>query len=215
MEAVKKFHKERIAFAIVEGKVMYLNNSELSHIGWLVGGGLVTAEKFVGLTRGYCRDGVLTFYSGNFQGGTLVERDALNYIDSIQRDLGLDKVDFIYCGLREGKVGDIWQPLKELMIAKSCSNVEWDLAGVLERIELVEDYLDAVWDNDILLNIRLIRDKYKPRKIKPETLEDLKVFKGRLTNTWCEDNPVYLEKINNTIDRIERVLELMDIIVGE
>ena len=210
MGEVKVFNKEQVAFAIVNGKVMYSCSSELSHIGWLVGGGIVTAEEFVNITRGYYRDGALTFYSGNFQGGTLVERDALDYLDIIKSDLKLERVNSIYCGLVDDNT--TWQPIKQISIPVCCSSIEWGLCGVLERLELVEDYLDAVWNNDILLNLRLVRDKHKPIHVKQNTLEELELFKGRLNNTWCEDNPIYLEKINSCIERLERVYEILEIV---
>lgn len=213
MEEVNKFHEQRIAFAIVNGRVQYLKNSKLSHIGWLVGGGIVTAEEFVHLTRGYYKDGVLAFYSGNFEGNALVERDIFNYLDTIKDELDIEDLKSIYCGVLAGERGKLWQPIKEIRIAKSCGNETWNNMGALERVECTEKYLDAVWNNDILLNFRLLRDGHKSKVIRLQTLEDLKVFKGRLVNTWHEDEPVYLEKINNCIDRIEYVLEILEIFV--
>ncbi|GAA0101488.1 hypothetical protein UT300012_22030 [Paraclostridium bifermentans] len=215
MQEAKEFHRQRIAFAIVNGEVLYLENSELSHIGWLVGSGLVTAEEFIHVTRGYYKDGIIAFYSGNFKGGTTVERDALEHVESIIDYLDINEVKSIYCGVQEGEIGTVWEPIKTLEIGKDCDIEIWESLTVNGKVEIVNNYLDTVWNNDVLLNLRLLRDNLETRIVRQETLDILNGFKDRLLSTWNEDDSLYVEKINSTVDRIYRVQEILEIFIGE
>lgn len=105
------FHKSRIAFAIINDKLIYLKNSELSHIDWLVPT-IVKPEEFKYIIRGYVKDNNIIFYIGDFCTNKEVELKSLQYAPLIKEDLSINNSIELYCGVVKGKIGEVWRPYK-------------------------------------------------------------------------------------------------------
>lgn len=108
---IKNFHKSRVAFLIYNNKIMFLENSELSHFEWAKSIGISKME-FNELTRGYCYKANIIFYKGDFSYDKKVENDALKYCLDVLKHCNLKHAK-IYVGVRVG-VGKIWPPDKFL-----------------------------------------------------------------------------------------------------
>lgn len=112
----KNFHKQRIAFVILDGKVYYLPNNEKSHEEWLVESQIVSRDKFNQVTRGFVKDGNIYFYKGDFETSLEVEDDAIAYTPTISDVLGILVPSVVYCGMNKGKIGEVWKPINEIRI---------------------------------------------------------------------------------------------------
>lgn len=113
---IKNFHKSRVAFLIYNNKIMFLENSEMSHFEWAKSIG-ISKEDFNSLTRGYCYKANIIFYKGDFSYDKKVENDALKYCLDVLKHCNLKHAK-IYVGVRVG-VGKIWPPdkfIKEITI---------------------------------------------------------------------------------------------------
>lgn len=115
---IKQFHKSRVAFLIYNNKIMFLENSELSHFEWAKSIG-ISKEDFNDLTRGYCYKVNIIFYKGDFSYDKKVENDALKYCLDVLKHCNLKHAK-IYVGVRVG-VGKIWPPDKFLREI----NIKW------------------------------------------------------------------------------------------
>ena len=115
---IKNFHKSRVAFLIYNNKIMFLENSELSHFEWAKSIGISKME-FNELTRGYCYKANIIFYKGDFSYDKKVENDALKYCLDVLKHCNLKHAK-IYVGVRVG-VGKIWPPDKFLREI----NIKW------------------------------------------------------------------------------------------
>ncbi len=115
---IKNFHKSRVAFLIYNNKIMFLENSELSHFEWAKTIG-ISKEDFNELTRGYCYKANIIFYKGDFSYDKKVENDALKYCLDVLKHCNLKHAK-IYVGVRVG-VGKIWPPDKFLREI----NIKW------------------------------------------------------------------------------------------
>ena len=115
---IKNFHKSRVAFLIYNSKIMFLENSEMSHFEWAKTIG-ISKEDFNELTRGYCYKANIIFYKGDFSYDKKVENDALKYCLDILKHCNLKHAK-IYVGVRVG-VGKIWPPDKFLREI----NIKW------------------------------------------------------------------------------------------
>lgn len=103
------FHKKRIAFLIIKNEIKYLIDSPLSHKDWAIELG-IDKETFENLTRGYYLDNNICFYKGNFSYDNQVIIDAKKYSPIIKKEFNINKPCKIYCGVKVGKVGDVWPP---------------------------------------------------------------------------------------------------------
>lgn len=117
-KVIKDFHKSRVAFLIYNNKIMFLENSELSHFEWAKSIGISKME-FNDLTRGYCYKANIIFYKGDFSYDKKVENDALKYCLDVLKHCNLKHAK-IYVGVRVG-VGKIWPPDKFLREI----NIKW------------------------------------------------------------------------------------------
>lgn len=116
MKEEKLFHLNRVAFAIVNGEVLLLKNSELSHEEWLVNSGIVSKQEFESLTRGLVKNNNIYFYSGDFETSKTVEADATMYAEKICNMLNMDKPATVFCGMNKGKIGELWTPKKSIKL---------------------------------------------------------------------------------------------------
>ncbi|MBO5477217.1 MAG: hypothetical protein J6A15_05630 [Clostridia bacterium] len=107
-----EFHKSRVAFMIINSKIYFLENSDMSHKEWYLSLGY-DIEKFEDIVRGYYREGEIVFYKGDFIYDEHVIKLAKQYSQKIKKHVK----DFnakVYVGVIKGKVGQIWQPDLEI-----------------------------------------------------------------------------------------------------
>ena len=103
---VRDFHKQRIAFVIINNEIHFIKNSEMSH--WEYCKNLsISKEIFNTLTRGYYYNGKIVFYNNNFTYDNNVIEEGLNYIVKIKEECNIDKAE-IYFGLIIDKTQIIW-----------------------------------------------------------------------------------------------------------
>lgn len=114
MDGEQKFHISRVAFMIIEDKIIYLNNSKLSHIEWYNSLNY-DLDKFDAIVRGYYRDGKIVFYKGDFEYDEEVIENAKRYGNEI-REYVENKNAEVYVGVIKGKVGEIWPPKMKIEI---------------------------------------------------------------------------------------------------
>ncbi|MBQ2863965.1 MAG: hypothetical protein IJE91_00695 [Clostridia bacterium] len=107
---ILNFHKNRIAFIkLSNNKIVYLKNSEKSHLEWATELG-VSELEFEGLVRGYYYNNKMVFYRGNFETDAVLENQAKILAKQIKLELGLTEPAEVWCGHIVGKVGSLWQP---------------------------------------------------------------------------------------------------------
>ena len=103
---VRDFHKQRIAFVIINNEIHFIKNSGMSH--WEYCKSLnISKENFNTLTRGYYFDGRIVFYNNNFTYNNNVITEGLKYIVQIKEECKIDKAD-IYFGLVIDETQTIW-----------------------------------------------------------------------------------------------------------
>ncbi len=108
----EELHKKRIAFMIVDGNILYLKYSKMSHREWAEQLG-ISKSKFDSLVRGFIRDGGIYYYQGDFETNDKVIEVALDTCDIIAKENGL--VDYeVYCGFVIGKIGEEWKPILKI-----------------------------------------------------------------------------------------------------
>lgn len=108
--SVKKFHRERIAFAIINDKIYFLKNSEMSHKEWLVDSGILSEVFFRKIIRGYVLNNEIYFYKNDFDFNLEDKNESLKYLSEICRYcflVGEIKLNF---GVQKGKIGEQWKP---------------------------------------------------------------------------------------------------------
>lgn len=104
----KEFHKSRVAFIIYKGEIQYLAHSTFSHEEWCRSLG-ITDQEFSSLVRGYVRDNRIVYYQGDFAWNEEVLQTALSTYSQIASALCLEDYS-VYCGVKKGNVGSIWEP---------------------------------------------------------------------------------------------------------
>lgn len=104
----QEFHKSRVAFMIVENKIIYLENSTMSHIEWYLSLGY-KKEEFDNVVRGYYRNGEIVFYKADFIYDDEVIEKAKKVNNDIKKYVN-DKNANVYVGVKKGKVGELWEP---------------------------------------------------------------------------------------------------------
>ena len=95
---VDKFHRERVAFLILDGKVNILRNSTMSHLEWFKSLGGTSEEEFNRITRGYFYQGDLVFYKGNFEYDEDLICQVQKYCKKVCESMELLKCK-VHCGL--------------------------------------------------------------------------------------------------------------------
>lgn len=111
-----EFHKERIAFAIINKELLFLENSTMSHEQWLVETGIITNLEFDEITRGFVKDNEVYFYKGDFETSEKVEKDSLIYLNSVCVYCKIPIPNVVYCGMNKGAVGTLWTPIVEITV---------------------------------------------------------------------------------------------------
>lgn len=114
--AKEKFHLERTAFAIVNKDILFMSNSKMGHKEWLVDGCILTESEFNSVTRGIIKDNKIYFYTGDFKTTQQVEEDALKYTKHICKCFEMPIPSTVYCGMKKGEIGTLWEPLKAIEI---------------------------------------------------------------------------------------------------
>lgn len=104
----QEFHKSRVAFMIIENKIIYLENSFMSHIEWYLSLGY-KKEEFDNVIRGYYRDGKIVFYKEDFIYDDEVIEVAKEISREIKKQVNDGKAE-VYVGVKKGKVGELWEP---------------------------------------------------------------------------------------------------------
>ncbi len=96
-DELREFHKQRIAFIIMDGNIQYIKNSEISHWEYCESRG-ISKEEFNELIRGYYYNGELIFYKNDFIYDDNVIKIAMMYLKMIMNDCELKEVK-VYFGL--------------------------------------------------------------------------------------------------------------------
>src|SRR5574344_1152256 len=105
---IRKFHKQRIAFIIIEGKLHIIKNSELSH--WEYCEKMhISKKKFNKYIRGYYLNGNAVFYKDNFSYDENVINVSLKYLPILRKECELNKIN-IYFGVKMDTNLKVWPP---------------------------------------------------------------------------------------------------------
>lgn len=114
---VDKFHAERIAFVIMNNKIIYLNSSFFTHNSWFESYGIDKA-KYNKIIRGFYYNNEIRFYVGeNFETNEKVELAAIKYYPKIVVDLKLDN-PILCVGCLATKNNTYFKPIKKLQITE-------------------------------------------------------------------------------------------------
>lgn len=111
-EVEQKFHQSRVAFMIIDGEIMYLRDSGMSHLEWYISLGF-PVEKFDDIVRGYYKNGRVIFYKGDFLCDESVIEYAKYYGNYIREEVG-DADALVFAGVKKGKVGEAWDPIVKI-----------------------------------------------------------------------------------------------------
>lgn len=107
-----EFHKSRVAFMIIDSKIYFLENSNMSHKEWYLSLGY-DIGKFEDTVKGYYREGNIVFYKGDFIYDEQVIKIAKEYSSKV-KEYVKDFNAKVFVGVVKGKVGEIWQPDLEI-----------------------------------------------------------------------------------------------------
>lgn len=108
VDAEKDFHKNRVAFMIVENKLLFLENSEMSHFTWAKTLG-IDEKHFEKLVRGFYKNNIATFYKGNFVYDAECIEVAKKFAKDVKSFVNASKLE-VWCGHKIGKIGELWPP---------------------------------------------------------------------------------------------------------
>lgn len=112
MNKEEKFHKSRIAFLIIDGNILYLENSGMGHLEWYLSLGY-PIDNFNNIVRGYLKDDRLVYYKGDFDYDEEVIETAILTENIIKEHCNnLDAIT--YCGVTKGEIGESWPPKAKL-----------------------------------------------------------------------------------------------------
>ena len=91
----RDFHKQRTAFIIINDKIIFIKNSEMSH--WEYCQSInISKEIFNQLTRGYYLNGDIVFYKDNFTYDDNVIEEGLKYLYKIKEECNFDKANIYF-----------------------------------------------------------------------------------------------------------------------
>lgn len=122
-EKAEKFHRERIAFVILDNKLVVNDNpdDDRDHQHWLTEDFKITIKEFERLTRGYIKPGRIQLFIGSkfecINPDTLRLDHLLDLICLHNKKFGNNDIQ-VFNGVHIGKVGDIWEPIQRLMYLK-------------------------------------------------------------------------------------------------
>ena len=106
---VRDFHKSRIAFLVLNGKIEILKESGMSHLEWAKSIGVDEAD-FNSIVRGYILGDTMVFYKGNFEYDKEVIEVSRKYSCLLKQMCCLEGKVKIYCGVEKRKPGEVWPP---------------------------------------------------------------------------------------------------------
>ncbi|HOZ88925.1 MAG TPA: hypothetical protein PK737_01675 [Bacilli bacterium] len=108
-KAIRDFHKQRLAFIIINDEVNYLEDSSISH--WEYCQTLnITKEVFITLIRGFCRNDYIVFYKDNFIYDEELINNSLKYIPQIKKVYNKGKLKIYFGQIVSTEKDVIWQP---------------------------------------------------------------------------------------------------------
>lgn len=116
------FHKSRLIFAWIHGKLTFNENENdaRSHFEWLTQDFDITACEFEKIPRGYMTsDRIQLFIGSDFRPLSSEElkkitaTDLINIKDEFFKVYG-DKEVVIYNGVKVGEIGEVWEPIYKL-----------------------------------------------------------------------------------------------------
>lgn len=110
----KQFHLSRVAFMIIDDKIYFLKNSDMSHYEWYKNLGF-DEKKFNNIIRGYYKDGKIIFYKADFTYDVLTKECAIKYAKTIMNEVNDFNCD-IWLGVKKGKIGEDWMPIERVIL---------------------------------------------------------------------------------------------------
>ena len=108
------YHKNRIAFLILNGEVNVLRESNMSHLEWYKSLGENDDQKFNNLVRGYFYKDYLVAYKGNFEFDDEMIRTFLGFVEEIGKQMKIGDCK-VYAGLVQRKGSDGLFPPNKLL----------------------------------------------------------------------------------------------------
>ena len=109
-EIQRDFHRNRIAFIIVNNEVYYIENEDKSHFEFAQQLG-ITKQQFDNICRGFFYKDYIVFYKGHFIYDDEMIKEALLAVEKIKNHVGVSEVK-VYCGQKVGGPNEIWPPDK-------------------------------------------------------------------------------------------------------
>ncbi|MCM1223248.1 MAG: hypothetical protein NC548_53230 [Lachnospiraceae bacterium] len=120
----EKFHRERLAFALVNDQIIFDENADddRDHQHWLCETFGMTIEEFENIPRGYIMKGKIQLYTGSrfeqLELGMIKVKHLIRIIDKY-KSIYPDIPYRVFNGVKVGKVGTIWPPIKVLTFDES------------------------------------------------------------------------------------------------
>lgn len=113
MNNEQEYHKSRIAFMIINDEIIFLEYSIMSNREWYESLSL-KQENFKKIVRGYILENKAVFYKGEFKYDEEVIKTAKKF-SAIKKDKYNIKNLEVWVGVKQGKIGEIWSPIKKIM----------------------------------------------------------------------------------------------------
>lgn len=145
-EAEKEFHKSRLMWAFVDGKI-YWTFSELGHRKWLET--QIKAFNFDNITRGYIKatDNVdivnIVAYKANFESVYLTWKQYYTLIWLANLNYSFKELHIYNHGLTPGEIGETWKPIGSPEIVDYNEKIEIGTCSYISLYKLLmyEDYI--------------------------------------------------------------------------
>lgn len=124
MSKAADFHKNRIAFAFVNKKIVFNtdSNDDRDHMHWIMEDYNLTQSEFETLNRGYISEGKIFLHKGTSFDKVMLNdislEDIVQLIDK-HNDFFSRETILVYNGMKIGKIGEIWKPLSCIFIIKN------------------------------------------------------------------------------------------------
>ena len=120
----EEFHKSRIAFIYVDGKIQYNEDKEddRDHMHWVMEDYGISCNEFENSKRGYISNGRIFLYRGSDFAEIELSEISLQYlVDLIDKHNQYfdGETILVYSGMNIGKVGEIWKPLSCILIIEN------------------------------------------------------------------------------------------------
>ncbi|MBR1453992.1 MAG: hypothetical protein IJ593_05050 [Lachnospiraceae bacterium] len=113
-ETAEKFHKHRVGFAWINGKLEFIPfGDDRDHQHWMLEEFNISADEFENIPRGYMMDGRIQFFIGSsfkeMNIGIVSDDDYAELFNVYNNTFDNTTVQ-MYNGVIVGKVGEIWEP---------------------------------------------------------------------------------------------------------